>query len=134
MTEITHEEEIETVEEPIVDDVVETEDCVALSVDPDDEDEDEDEAEEAEEEDEDDEEDDDEEDEDELKDPIIAERKKCVDSFDCMGFKHAFNACQSRVTNEGAKESCTPEYFDLLECRDKCVSQGHLFHVLNVLY
>merc|ERR1719282_901732 len=112
MTEIAHEEEI--VEEPVtvVDDVI----VEAEDVD-DDDDEDED--------------GDDEEDEDELKDPIIAERKKCVDSFDCMGFKHAFNACQNRVQNEGVKENCTPEYFDLLECRDKCVAKGHLFHVLK---
>ena len=96
---------------------------VACSVEAEEPEEEEEEAENEEEEEEEEEEDEgEEEDEDELKDPIIAERKKCVDSYDCMGFKHAFNACQNRVNNEGAKESCTPEYFDLLECRDKCVS------------
>ena len=56
-------------------------------------------------------------------DPLVTERERCVNSFDCHGFRHAFEACQSRVNDEGIKENCTPEFFDLLECRDKCVSE-----------
>lgn len=81
--------------------------------------------------DDDDDEGDDEEDEDDLKDPIIAIRKNCVDSYECKGFKHAFTACQSRVKDDGVKENCTPEFFDLLECRDKCVGHSNLFDILK---
>ena len=63
-----------------------------------------------------------EEDEEDLVDPLDTVRSKCVKSFECSGFKHAFDACQSRVNDEGVRENCTPEFFDLLECRDKCVS------------
>ena len=77
------------------------------------------------------EDDDDEDDEDDLKDPLVAERQKCLDSFQCHGFKHAFEACQTRVNDEGVKENCTPEFFDLLECRDKCVGHGNIFHILK---
>ena len=55
-------------------------------------------------------------------DPLVTERERCVNSFECHAFRHAFEACQSRVKDEGIKENCTPEFFDLLECRDKCVS------------
>jgi len=72
----------------------------------------------------------DEDDEEELVDPLVTERERCVNSFDCHGFRHAFEACQSRVNDEGVKENCTPEFFDLLECRDKCVAHGDLFKTL----
>ena len=37
-----------------------------------------------------------------------------------------FKACSQRVNVEGIKENCKPEYYDLVECRDACVSyQGH---------
>ena len=75
--------------------------------------------------------DDDEDDEDDLKDPLIDVRKNCVDSYECAGFKHAFNSCVTRVNDEGIKENCTPEFFDLLECRDKCVSHGNIFDILK---
>ena len=61
-------------------------------------------------------------DEEDLVDPLVTERERCVNSFECHAFRHAFEACQSRVKDEGIKENCTPEFFDLLECRDKCVS------------
>ncbi|KAL5247311.1 hypothetical protein ACHWQZ_G019250 [Mnemiopsis leidyi] len=83
-----------------------------------------------EEEDDEEDEDEDEDDEEELVDPLVTERERCVNSFDCHGFRHAFEACQSRVNDEGVKENCTPEFFDLLECRDKCVAHGDLFKTL----
>ncbi|XP_063693871.1 cytochrome b-c1 complex subunit 6, mitochondrial-like [Bolinopsis microptera] len=74
--------------------------------------------------------DDDEDDEEDLVDPLVTERERCINSFDCHGFRHALEACNARVKDEGIQENCTPEFFDLLECRDKCVAHGDIFKTL----
>ena len=118
--------ELDEVEDELLEEKEEDGTLEAADGDDDNEDEDDDD-----DEDDDEDDDDDEEDEDDLKDPLIEARKHCVDSYECSGFKHAFNSCVTRVNDEGIKENCTPEFFDLLECRDKCVSHGDIFDILK---